>query len=91
MPVKMGPHVPFAMLIVFVMVHAMQVPVQALLQHVPSTQKPLMQLEPTVHDEPSGAAQAWAPLQTPAPEHSLSGSKPNPMAPHAPFAPLPFL
>jgi len=60
------------------------------LQHTPSTQKPLMQFDPMVHDDPSGIAHACAPLQTPAPAHSLSGSKPNPTGPQTPFAPLPF-
>src|SRR5215470_13643403 len=90
MPEKIGPHVPFAMLMVFVTLHAMQVPVQAVLQHTSSTQKPLMQLVPDVHEVPSGIAQAPAPLHTPAPEHSLSGSKPKPMSPQTPFDPLPF-
>jgi hypothetical protein len=89
-PVVMGAHVPLATVPVLPVLHPMQLPVHAVLQQTPSTQKPLMQPVVTVHTDPSGAAHPPAPLQTPAPWHSLSGSNPKPTSPQTPFAPLPF-
>jgi hypothetical protein len=51
-----------------------QVPVHAVLQQTPSTQLPLVQVDPTVQVVPSGKMHAPAPLHTAALWHSLSGS-----------------
>ena len=71
--------------------HAMHVPVHAVAQQTPSTQKPdehsalLPQAKPD-----STIMHAAAPLQLPVPPHSLSGSFPDMIMPHCPLAPPPF-
>jgi hypothetical protein len=72
-----------------VMLQALQVSVHVLLQHLPSTQKPLTHSEPTVQVLPRSPLQPLAPLHEPG-MHSFSGSAPLMIGPHVPFVPCPF-
>jgi len=71
--------------------HAMQVPVHAVAQQIPSTQKPeehsalFPQVKPV-----STIVHAELPLQVPVPPHSLSGSAPDMITSHCPSNPPPF-
>ena len=61
------------------------------LQHTPSTQNPLAHPALTAHAVPfENSAQDALPLHEAAPPHSLSGSVPAAMLPHAPSSPEPF-
>ena len=80
------PQTPFAPP-VFAALHALHVPVQALLQQTPSVQKPDWHSEAIVQLDPSPSSpQAPIPLQAAAPEHSASGSRPLETGEQVPFA-----
>jgi hypothetical protein len=63
--------------------------VHAVLQHTPSTQKPLTQSPFAAQLCASGSLHAPAASHTSAPAHSLSGSLPDEMAPHCPLLAAP--
>src|SRR5262245_36122347 len=87
-PDTMGPQVPFVPVPFFAAVHAWQVAVHAVLQHTPSTQKPLVHSASAAHAVPlAKSAQLAPPLHDVGPGHSLSGSVPTAMLPHVPLAP----
>jgi hypothetical protein len=75
-----------------VTLHAMHVPVHAVVQQIPSAQKPdehsalLLQAKPV-----STIIHAALPLHVPTPPHSLSGSVPDMIMPHCPLYPPPFI
>jgi len=67
--------------------HARQIPVQAVSQQTPSTQFPLMHVDPELHTVPSGEGQLPSPVQAKVPEHSSSGSVPAATLPQIPSEP----
>src|SRR5690242_16512206 len=85
----MLPHTPSMPEPFFAARHETHGPVQAALQHTPSTQNPVMQVAGEMQASPFGSLQPPG-AHTSAPAHSLSGSVPVAIAPHEPFVPEPF-
>ena len=84
---RMTPHVPLAPDPFFAWLHAWQVPLHAVLQQRPSTQKPLEHSAFCVHARPCARSPHWPrPLQLVVPGHSTSGSVPVVTLEHVPFA-----
>ena len=85
-PASVGAQVPPATP-VRALLHELHVPLQTLLQHTPSTQKPVTHSPPMVHASPGPFTHAPMPLQTPAPAHSLAGSVFRAILVHVPTEP----